>query len=305
MTNHKETNRKARRSAKEPATVAEPQGVQDRGDNSPSCPTIFQTDPPYTKPSMFKAKSWTDSVAGHIYESHKLTKCILRNERLMEHAYQWHVTIKYEAEQPPSEIRTRWSRTCKKLKKSGVIALWVIEVSRSNCVHFHIIVSSRISKTALAQALEDAMPSRETIGWHKSIQRIEAGETWELAHYVTKARISRFVGGRPVEDYYANKRVLFQPNLGLRKHGTIGPFWVKPKAAIWRDIIATEESIAEGLEQPGVRRLVGHVYELLDRTVPLKKLERSFGLNANRPTIKQWADMLLTGDDGDFESING
>lgn len=171
-------------------------------------------------------------------------------------------------------------------------------------MHFHLIVSSLISKAALDKAVEEAMPPRASIGWHHRIQRIKAGETWQLAHYICKARVAGYINSRLVEDYYANKRVLFKPKLGLRKHGAIGKFWVKPKAAIWKDITANEEKIAEGLAKPGIRQLVDHVHKLLDRTVSLRRLERSFGLDADAPCIRQWAERLLAGDDGGFESIS-
>src|SRR5262249_12306352 len=145
--------------------------------------------------------------------------------------------INFEAEKPLTEIKTRWSKACRKLKKTGVIALWVIEVSRSNRVHFHLIVSSVITKAALDEAIKEAMPSREVVRWHHRVQRIRQNEMWQLAHYICKAKVAGYVNGRLVDDYYAAKRVLFKPKLGVRKHGTIGKFWIKPKAAIWKDII--------------------------------------------------------------------
>ncbi len=265
---------------------------------------LFLTDPPFSKPSLYKPKGWTDTVAGYIREAKKLTMCILLNERLMDHSYQWHVTINFDADQTPAEIRERWAKVRKSLKRSGVVALSVMEVNRSNHVHFHLIVSSRISEAALRRAVEEAMPSQKVIGWHNRPQRIKPGETWELAHYVTKAKKPGYVNGRLVDDYYASKRILFKPKLGLHKHYAIGPFWVKPKAAIWKDIAAKEARIAEGLEQPGVRKLVDYMYELLDRTMPLKGIERAFGFHADSEPVKRWITQLIGDDDEDYESIN-
>jgi hypothetical protein len=265
---------------------------------------LHQTDPPYTKPSIFRAKGWTDCVAGYIREARKLVTCILRNEALMLHPYHWHVTINYESVQTPAEIKTCWTKVCKKLKKSGVVALWVREVNRSNRVHYHLIVSNQIRKEALDQAVEDAMPPREVIPWHKRLQRIKQGETWQLAHYITKAQIAGYVDGRRVVDYYATKRLLFKPKLGLVKYRTIGDFWVKRKAAIWQVIKDKEKRIAEGLEKPGMPELVVYIYELLDQTLPLYKIERAFGYHAESEPVQRWIVQLLAGDDGGYESIN-
>ncbi len=264
---------------------------------------LFQTDPVFSNASLHRPKSWTETTTGYIREAKELTMCLVRNERLMDKPYQWHVTINLEIELTPSEIRNRWRKVVRKLRARGVVAIWVMEVSRSNRVHFHLIVSSQISGVALEQAIDNAMPPRAEVGWHKCLQRIEPGGTWQLAHYVTKAKIAAYVNGRRVEDYYAGKRVLFQPKLGLRKHSPIGPFWVKPKAAIWADIRGNEQRIADGLNQPGVRELVNHVHEILGHTVPLRTIERAFGYHAQSEPVRRWAEQRLAGDDGGFETF--
>ncbi len=284
-----------------PAAVSHPEDTTGPAHRS-SDDTLFLTDPPYSKPSLYKPKGWTDTVAGYIREAKKLTMCILLNERLMEWPYQWHLTINFEAEQTPAEVRERWTKARKSLKKSGVVALSIMEINRSNRVHFHLIVSSRIGEAALRRAVEEAMPSQEVIGWHNRPQRIKDGEMWQLAHYVIKAKIAGYVNSRPVEDYYASKRLLFKPKLGLHKHHAIGAFWVKPRAAIWKGIAAKEERIADGLEHPGVRKLVDYVYELLGRTERLKDIERAFGYHADSEPVRRWVEQLLADDEGGYEA---
>jgi hypothetical protein len=300
MAERKKKRRRVKRQRQQATEGALPESLALSATSPDPDNILYQTDPPYSKPSMYKPKGWTDTVAGYIREAKKLTSCILRNQRLMEQSYQWHVTINFETEQMPEEIRKNWSKVCNRLKKSGIVALWVREISRSNRVHYHLIISSRISKAALEKAIEEAMPPREIIGWHKRLQRIEEGETWQLAHYITKAQIAGYVNGRPVDDYYASKRLLFRPKLGLLKTRHIGKFWVKPKGAIWTDIRENEERIAEGLEQPGVRMLVDHVYNLLDRTVPLRRIERAFGYHANSEPVKRWIEQLIAEDNESY-----
>jgi hypothetical protein len=300
----REQKHRRRQGRRQLAAVSQSEDMTSAPDSPLPDNTLFQTDPPFSKPSLYKPKGWTDTVAGYIREAKKLTMCLLRNECLMDHPYQWHVTINFEAVQTPAQIRQRWAKARKSLKRSGVVALSVMEVNRSNHVHFHLIVSSRMSKGALEQAVEKAMPSQNVIGWHNRPQRIKPGETWELAHYVTKAKKPGYVNGRLVDDYYASKRILFKPKLGLHKHYAIGPFWVKPKAAIWTDIRAKEKRIADGLEQPGVRKLVDFIYELLDRTMPLKGIERAFGFHADSEPVKRWVEQLIADDAKGCESNN-
>ncbi len=265
---------------------------------------LFQTDPEFSKPSLFRPKGWTGTVAGYIHEASKLKTCLLLNERLSAQPYTWHVTVAFEAVLSPTEIKATWAKVCRKLKRDGVIAVWVMEVNSQNHVHFHLVLRNPISRVALERTVETAMPARDVIGWHKCLQRINPDRTWQLAHYVTKAKVAGYLDGRPVADYYASKRRLFKPRLGLHKTGFIGGFWVNPKAAIWRTVVEREKQIAEGLERPHIRQLAEHVYEMLGGTVPLARIERSFGFRADSEPVRRWVARLVAGEDG-YESAHG
>ncbi len=48
---------------------------------------IYQTRPPYSQPSRFKPKGWTDTTLGYLNEAKKLTICLLRNRSVMKRSY--------------------------------------------------------------------------------------------------------------------------------------------------------------------------------------------------------------------------
>lgn len=266
--------------------------------------TLFQTDPPYSRPSRHKPKGWTETVAGYIREAKKLKTQILLNERLAGQPYTWHLTIAFETVLSPSEVKAHRTAAFEALGRIGVVAVWVMEVSRQNHVHFHLVLRNRTSEAALRRAVENAMPSREVVPWHAHPKRIKPGGSWQLAHYVTKAKIAGFVDGRPVADRYRRKRVLFRPKLGLQKTGKIGPFWVRSKKALWQAVRDKEQRIAVGLDRPHVRDLARRVHEMLDGTVAVNRLERSFGYHAGSEAVRRLIGQLIAGE-GAYEATVG
>lgn len=257
-----------------------------------SCQTtlIYQKKPPLSKPSMFTAKSWTDTVEGYVNEARKLTTCIRHNRKLMGRPYTWLVTIYIWPLLSPAEITALWTAACRKLRAKGIVALWVREPTKSNKCHYHLLVSSPIDKSSLIAAIEQALPQRKTIGWHKRVQQVD--DEWWLARYLTKAKVSCRVNGVHVEDKYARKRLLFQPGLNMKKYGTIGKFWVTSKKAIWQTVRDREQRIAAGLADWRIKRLASHAHQLVLGYVPLRTIERSFGYYAKSPHIQSWAERL-------------
>lgn len=262
---------------------------------SPSDHLLYQTAPAMSKPSLYRPSGWTDTVAGYVREAKQLTQCILQNERLAGEPYSWFVTVNVDDEQPAAEVNALWRRVSRRLKAGGIVALWVREVGSNNKIHYHMLVRSRIGRAALGDAVHAAMKP-EAARWHWRPQQVRAGGVWQLAHYMTKAKISGFVNGRRVDDYYADKRLLFRSKTGVRKLGQIGGFWVESRAAIWRGIRDREERIADGLERPHVRPLVDHMYALCDGTVPVAKIERAVGYYAADPDVQAWAERVVGGD---------
>jgi hypothetical protein len=247
---------------------------------------IYQDDPPEWRKQSFRLKGWTDTISGYEHEADKLSRCILRNRKLMGRNYTWAVAINIEKELSPADITSVWTKVCRKLREKGIVALWVREPSRSNRCNYHLVVKNDITRVALGDAFEKSMPDRSELPYHKHIRPIDS--QYHYARYITKAKTRGYVRGRQVADKYGNKRLLFQPRLNLRKYDRIGDFWVKPKSRLWQDIIDIEKQIAEGLEKPNIKRLAKYVYEMLGEYVPLHKIERSYGYSADTPAIKDW-----------------
>ena len=255
---------------------------------------FFQTNPPYSKPSQFKAKGWTETVEGYINEAKQWAMCINRNRMLMKRPYSWVVHLNLNEEVSAEYVAPMWNRVTRKLNRKGVVCLWVREVNRLNKVHYHIIVKNRISADALKEAIEYAMPPRSEVMWRKRVEPIKS--QWHLAYYVVKAKIKgRTKKGKLVSDLYAPKRLLFKPNLRFKKAGTVGDFWEqgKSKTKLWQDIIDTEKRIAEGLENGDVRRLIDHVHGMLGESVPRKRIERGLANWSSEPPVQDWIDRLI------------
>jgi hypothetical protein len=255
---------------------------------------IYQSRPLYSQPSRFKPKGWTSTTLGYLNESKKLTMCLLRNRSVMDRPYTWAVHVNLNVELPTKAVTSTWLSACRKLRRRGIVCLWVREPNKSNKVHYHLIIKNAIGKKELEQAIEDAMPNRSEVKWRKRVEPIKS--EWHYAHYLTKAKISGFLDGRKVDDLYGRKRLLFKANLNLKKYGVIGDFWERPKKRLWDEIRDKERRIAEGLERPNVRRLANHVYEMLGATVALTRIERSFGLRADSNGVQDWIESLFAGD---------
>lgn len=258
-------------------------------------PKIYQRKPLFRKQSQFRPKGWTETVEGYIKEAGKLRTLILLNRKLAGEPYTWHVTINFEQRLSPDEIKAQWDKVCLSLRRSGIIALWVREPTRSDKVHYHLILRNRIDRKALEKVIKAAMPQKlpgqKRAGWHKSIRPVK--DDWQLANYVVKAKIGGYVKKRWVDDYYANKRLLFVTGLPFNKVGEVGGFWVKPKSKMWDSIKAVEERIDAGLKEPNIVRLVYHAHDLIDGYFPLGDIERSFGYASDSPAIQQWIEQLL------------
>jgi hypothetical protein len=256
-------------------------------------PKIYQEEPLYARNSAFKLKGWTETELGYMNEADQLARCILLNSKVMGRKYTWAVSINVEAELSPKDIKDTWTKACRVLRAKGVVALWVREPSLKNHCNYHLIVKNEMTRVALEQAVEEAMPDRAVIPWHKHIRPVRS--QYHYARYITKAKTGGYINGKEVKDKYRDKRLLFQAKLGLKKYSTIGKFWEKPKKQLWQDIRDHEQQIADGLEQPKIRLLAQHVYEMIGGYYRLDKIERNFGFFANEPDIQAWADRVACG----------
>lgn len=268
-----------------------------------SCDQIdefFQRTPVFNKPTRFAPKSWTESTTSYCAEAKRLTACILRNRRSSGRPIVWFVTIYVWPILHPSEIASLWKKSCRKLKQRGMTAIWVREPTRSNKVHYHILVVAPIDEAELVAAVEAAMPPRKQIGWHKKI--LAVSNEWWLTNYVTKNKIAGRKKGKLLADKHAPKRLLFKTNTKLKKFGAIGDFWVRPKKVLWREICEIERRISDGLLDRRVRCLAAHAHRFIQGYIPLKKIERSFGFDSNGRAVRQWIERLDAAGDLDISN---
>ena len=270
---------------------------------------IYQLDPPITNGSNYKLKTWTDTSDGYIYEAKNLTYCLLENKKLIGKRYSWFVTINFHHTMTLKKIKAfykeNWADNCRKLQKKGLIAFWVIEVSKENKIHFHLIVLSNHTEKELDQIFEDCLPNRKFIGgWHKKIQQIDEDDFW-LMHYVSKAKLTITTKkGEIIEDIYKNKRLLFKKRLGIKKHGSIGEFWFKPIKKILKNQRLKETKIAYGKNDIDVMCYRDYIYEGViggsydDKTETFfankarDRLTRNLSYNHDDPVQKKRIDNL-------------
>ncbi|MBX9679115.1 MAG: hypothetical protein K2X38_10165 [Gemmataceae bacterium] len=264
---------------------------------------MYQIKPVYSRPSLHPPKGWTDTTLGYINEAKQWSMCVIRNRKLMKRTYTWAVHINLNREYPPDDISPMWKKVARKLEDRGIVALWVREPNRLNKLHYHIIVKNEISRADLMRSIDDAMPPRSEVVWRKRIEPVI--NEWRLCYYVFKAKVKGYdKKGIFSTDLYRAKRLLFKPNMPFRKVGTIGDFWEqgKNKTRMWDEIKAIEKKIGDGLEKPNVKRLAKYVYDYLSGYVPLKKIERSFGYDADGPAVRDWIGSLLAGEWADEDA---
>lgn len=254
---------------------------------------IFQQKPLWTQSSTFKLKSWTETVAGYLNEAQKLTTCLIRNRELARNPYTWFLTIYVDVIMQPKAINDWWKKAVRNLKRKGVVAIWIREPTRTNKVHYHLLLRSTHSKDDLEQIIEESLPSRTLGRWHKNLKPVKKRDG-RLLRYITKAKTAgKTKSGIYVADLYRRKRLLFKSGLGIRKVGTIGKFWFKSREAIWNDVKAKEKRIAEGLAQENIKRLAQFAYELVDGYVPLQQIERNFGYCWDSPSTQRWIEQIF------------
>ena len=261
---------------------------------------IYQKKPPFSKPSQFKPKGWTDSIEGYIREAKKFRTQLFLNRKLTNDGYTFHVVINFDKLLTPQELRDIWSKATLTMKRRGVVAVWVMEPTRSGKFHFHLLLRNKTTKKQLEQAIKDAMPQKQPdqkrSGWRKKIVAVKDGEEWELENYIVKAKQEGYVKGQWSQDRYTHKRLLFVPKLGLKKVGKIGEFWAKPREVLWQGVIDREQRIGEGLQNPGVRKLAKYICHMLNGEVSLEEVLRSYGYSADEPWVQAWIAELVSGD---------
>lgn len=244
---------------------------------------IYQLNPHYTKvlkKGDFPDKGWTETILGAQKEAKKLKYCLVKNKELAGTPYTWFVTVNFHEAMLPKASAALWTKACRKLKDKGVKSFWSREVNSESKLHYHLILLSEHTEKSIKEIFTKSLPKKTEAGWHFSVKRIAAND-WDLFAYVGKAKEPGLdADGMPIDDRYAEKRLLLKKGIGLRKVGSLGGFWVNSRARIWADCREVEATIARGLEMPGVVEAARDLYAVYGGDIPFKKIQRDLAYQA-------------------------
>ena len=112
------------------------------------------------------------------------------------------------------------------------------------------------------------------------VEKYNPGEGRFTVRYMVKAKSAKYKYGEIVSpDRWKRKRVLLRQELKMRKYGTIGQFWPvgMNKDAAWKEIVAHEKKISDGLQQPGAEEYALELHELIQGYFSLNRVRRSVG----------------------------
>jgi hypothetical protein len=274
--------------------------------DSKPAPRLFQVRPKKRlRPLGYTEDGWY-TLDGYLYESDKLARCVQWARcRYFTSEFTFFVSINIMQDLTAAEMKVVWSKACRYLTGKGVVALYICEVSRrSNRFNYHLLLRSRTPNlTALLKF------ATKTVATNIKVEPYNPGEGRFTVRYMVKAKTPKYQNGELVSrDRWARKRVLLIRELKMRKYGFIGPFWPQGmnKEIIWKEIIAHEKKISEGLQQPGAEEYALELHELIGGYFPLNRVRRSvgfFGVPAGWvPKLDDDLVVVVDHDDADAES---
>ena len=239
---------------------------------------LFQSDPFQQCPDSHKpsARNWTCCKLCNALSARHLAGCIYFNARIMTGNYRFAATVNIHTEQSATDARSTWAKATRKLRQSGVVALWTREVSpATNRLHYHSVLRSEHELADLKHIFRNALNHVP----HDTHIRRYTGHHWPA--YICKGR------------GYSQQAVLFRPNTGLKKHGTIGQFWHVPlseiRAALKQRSDEHREINATLRNSPELFRLANHIArDLLGQTVAPDRVRYLVGKWANTDAIQDW-----------------
>jgi hypothetical protein len=238
---------------------------------------LFQVRPKKrVRPLHYTEDGW-HTLDGYLYEADKLARCVQwARRRYFTTEFTSFASINFTQDLTATEMKALWSKVSRSLSGKQVVALYVCEVSRrSNHFNYHLLFRSQTPN--LMKLLKTATNGVKT---NIKVEPYNPGEGRFTVRYMTKTRTAKYKDGELVSrDRWAKKRVLLRQELKMRKYGTIGSFWPQGvnKDAIWKEIVAHEKKINDGLQQPGAEEYAQELYELIGGYLSLKKVRRSVG----------------------------
>ena len=232
---------------------------------------IYQTDPELG----YKRSSGWRTYNGYLRSAKQVAYCLIQNNKLTP--YRHEATISFIDTMTPAEHGVTWKMFSKNMRRRGVSMFWVREPTKSNTIHYHMIIVTPDCIRAAEDAIRAACPKlyRERLRLH--IEAIQSVPGW--SRYIVKAKTAGYSpGGTYTTDKWAGKRLLFNSNLKLDKIGSIGPFWSRPQRAIWSECIKQEKRIA--LYKPDVYDEAGRLHEMLSHDLSFDAVLRTLAWGA-------------------------
>jgi hypothetical protein len=228
------------------------------------------------RPLHYTEDGWY-TLDGFLYEADKLSRCVQwARRKYFTSEFTYFASINFTDDLTAAEMKVLWSKVCRYLSNKGVVALYVCEVSRrSNHFNFHLLVRSQ--SPGLAELVKTAAKSVNT---NIKVEPYDPGRGRYAVRYMVKAKTAKYKNGEIVSrDRWARKRVLLRQELKMRKYGTVGRFWPQGmnKEGIWKEIVAHERKINDGLQQPGAEEYAREMYELTQGFFSLNRVRRSVG----------------------------
>ena len=183
------------------------------------------------------------TIEGQKAAGRRLVGQAIANEQLIGKPYAHVGTIKVLKELSVKEIKTLWGQISRALRKAGCEYLWIIEVTPSNKIDWHLVfrdapadlMKSRGRKLKARIKAKTSVPLNIQFAPFKKKSR-----SW--LNYICKAKINGTREHKPISsddvddvansntttfisDLYEAKRVLFLPKIGLNKYGATEGFW--------------------------------------------------------------------------------
>ena len=244
-------------------------------------PPHYQITPIQRKRSINYRETGWKTIDGYLYEADKLARCIdYARKNYFHEEFTFFVSLSILNDLSGEQMKDRWKAICRRLKRRGVIAVYITEVGKeTNRFNFHLILRNKgeLGVQGLKTLIKDAACDLTT---NINVKAYDGKQNYYALRYITKAKTPKYVEGHLVSnDRWKSKRALFNSTTKLRKYGVIGKFWPQKinKKIIWSQIIANEKRIKEGLSHPLADAYAHEIFELIGGYYSLQKVKRSVG----------------------------
>ena len=248
---------------------------------TPRLPLLYQVTPnPGNK--IQHGFAWHAQYGRHAAAS-RLSGQILENEKLIGRPYPYCGTIKCQEELCAKDISKLWKICNRLMTKFKIVVQWIIEVSPSNKVDWHLTFRSCPADLMANGGKKLKAEIRKVVSTRLNMQFQECRNSRHWINYSLKSKISGIVkkriklalsdsvedvaqanGPQWTDDIYAHKRLLFVKGCGLNKVGHIGKFWELPKAQFAK--IYKDEKAKKKEARAAIPDLDGAISRLADLT---------------------------------------